>query len=367
MTSQPHSAQFSPDWSDRIAEHWASLSRHAKHFRQTPAWVAGIPAHVAARAPQSRLEWFCYDDGPGKRAAMVLRREKARLPGGITVNGLRSGSRRGFVLSDALMTPEIDLARLAKALERARLADGSPWHVLELTRLRVASRLLDMCRVMPGALVDVEAEGGVAIFDTSRHYADWEQSHSAKRRNTLRYARRRFQNEEAARRASARTPDEVAEAFDQFVALENSGWKREGGALAGEHDDREILRSLVVSLAHTGDAGVEQLYVGQDLIGAHLWATVGETMFWLKTAYSEKHSHLSPGVVLLSDLMERCCADPRIARIDCVSNAKWVLQWGARLEETYSVRALNARTLCGAIGILKRRLAIGNPVVPRVW
>lgn len=361
MSGDPGTAHFSPDWSEDIADEWAALSRHAKHFRQTPAWVSGIPSHVAMYAPESQLEWFCYDDGRGSRAAMVFRRSSARLFGGISLNILRPVSRHGFVLSDALMTPEVDIAKLAAIFQRTRLAHGSPWHILELARLRETSQLLEMCRVMRGVLIEVEPDGGVAMFDTSRDYVDWEQSLSAKRRDTLRYARRRIKNEGNAHRISAKLPEDVDEAFDDFVALENSGWKREGGALAGESGDREILRSLIVSLAKTGDAGVEQLYLGRHLIGAYLWTRLGSTMFWLKTAYSEKYSHLSPGVVLLSDLMERCCTDPRIARIDCVSNAKWVLYWGARMDETYRASALNSHTLLGSLGILRRWLRGKKP------
>lgn len=325
MSVDPGTAHFSPDWSEDIADEWAALSRHAKHFRQTPTWIASIPIHVAMYAHESQLEWFCYDDGRGSRAAMIFRRSSARLFGGISLNILRPISRHGFVLSDAVMTPELDIAKLAATFQRTRLPDGSPWHVPELTRLRETSQLLEMCRVMRGVLIEVEPDGGVAMFDTSRDYVDWEQSLSAKRRDTLRYARRRIKNEGNAQRISAKSPRDIDGAFDDFVALENSGWKRAGGALAGEPGDRETVRSLIVSLAQAGDAGVEQLYLEQHLIGAYLWARIGSTMLWLKTAYSEKHSHLSPGIVLLSDLMERCCTDPHIARIDCVSNAKWVL------------------------------------------
>lgn len=355
MTNVPVDAYFSSVWSERVREHWVALSPYATHFRHAPAWAAGIPKHVAPHAPHSALEWFCYDDS-GRRAAAVFWRDRMRLPGGVSVNVLRSVGRRGFVYGDSQFAPDVDLNRLAIAFQRTRFEDGSAWHVLELTRLRAMSALLVLCRALPGTLINEEPDGGVAVFDASQDYAEWERSLSVKRRDGLRYTQRRLSREGAVLRTDATEPDEVARAFDEFVELENTGWKRGHGALAGEPTDREMLRALLGSLATSGDGGVSRLYLGERLVGANLWARFGETMYWLKTAHSEEHANLSIGVAMLSHLMEQCCADPRIKRIDCVSNARWVSPWGAKMEETYSIRALNGRTLLGQLGIAKRRL-----------
>lgn len=67
-------------------------------------------------------------------------------------------------------------------------------------------------------------------------------------------------------------------------------------------------------------------------------------------ACDEGLSHLWPGNVLMADLVESCCSDPAIDRVDCTTWQPRHARWGKVREPTYQLVAFNTR-------LVMRRLA----------
>lgn len=345
----------SSDGSD-IASTWRALDDRAEAFVQTFAWASGLLACIPAMRPDIDLLWYTVtaDGAPGLVAPLALEHRTAAA--GVPVRALCTVRYADIHFADGVAAPSIDWRGAAAALLEARLPDGRTWHLLECTRLRATSPLLRLASAIPGATCVVEPDGGVVMVDTTGTYDDWEQRLPASWRQDVRRARRRAASIPGMRLCEITSPEGLPAAFDAFVVLEAQGWKRGQGALDGAPFERGMLRHLVSALAPTGRAGLLQLHVGDVLAGAQLWVRVGSTVFGLKTAYREELAVLAPGKLLWLALLERCCADPAIARLDAVGVSRWIQALGGRVEPTYAVTAANTRTVLGRIAQLRRRL-----------
>jgi hypothetical protein len=76
---------------------------------------------------------------------------------------------------------------------------------------------------------------------------------------------------------------------------------------------------------------------------------VGDSIALVKIAYDESLQHLSPGNLIMADLVSRACDDPSINRIDCGERASWLDRWGAALCPTYDLIAFNPRSPTGLV------------------
>jgi hypothetical protein len=77
--------------------------------------------------------------------------------------------------------------------------------------------------------------------------------------------------------------------------------------------------------------------------------TVGGSLVFIEVAYDEQLAHLSPGNVLMANLVEECCEDPSVHRIDCTVWQSWHQRRGMVREPTYRLLAFNRRSAGGAL------------------
>ncbi len=154
------------------------------------------------------------------------------------------------------------------------------------------------------------------------------------------------------------TGSDVPEAYEQWVALEASGWKgQDGGALAHRPEWRAVLGQY---LRTTESAQVRSLLVDGRVVASQICVTCDRSLVLLKVAYDEELGRLSPGNVLMADLVEACCESPDIDRIDCTVWLDWHQRWGMVREPTYRILAFNRGSVRGraaqAAWTVRRRL-----------
>jgi hypothetical protein len=101
----------------------------------------------------------------------------------------------------------------------------------------------------------------------------------------------------------ARTPIEVAESAEQFLALEAGGWKgRFGTALAADSSLAAFARTMMRSMAIEGNCHVDSLRVDGTAVAMGIVLKTGDHAYFWKTAFDEKYRQFSPGVQLTLDL-----------------------------------------------------------------
>jgi CelD/BcsL family acetyltransferase involved in cellulose biosynthesis len=147
------------------------------------------------------------------------------------------------------------------------------------------------------------------------HYLDHTIGH--KKRKELRRQRKRLADNGTVTSNSISDPAAIAQALDDFLTLEASGWKGRAGTAARIHSDTDrLLHAAVAALASEGKACVDRLCVDARAIAALVTLKSGATAWTWKIAYDERFARFSPGLLLLLDATERLLAERDIARVD---------------------------------------------------
>ncbi|HEX4109082.1 MAG TPA: GNAT family N-acetyltransferase [Solirubrobacteraceae bacterium] len=318
---------------EQVRSAWSGLAAHATYFFQTPEWI-----ELLARRLEGDVAWGAVLAG-GRPAAVSILRRSVRRAAGVNIRML-SQVRYGEALhlyADGLLDREVLGQRRV-----GELVDASgPWHVLWLLGLRAASPWLELAS---GGLVRVEPNRGVGVLDTSREFGECWRALPENMRDSIRKARRKI-DEHGGAEIVVTTGPEIAAAYERFVELEVSGWKaHQGGALANMPIEAGLWRDYL-RIADT--AQVRSLHIDGRLAAAQVTVTTARTLFLPSIAYAEDLANLSPSNVLMADLLESCCNDPAIDRIDCMAWQPWHPRWGMTREPTYSLVAFNHRTVRG--------------------
>ena len=115
-------------------------------------------------------------------------------------------------------------------------------------------------------------------------------------------------------------PADVMAGFEQFLALEQRGWKGAAGtALLCRDADAAFVRRLVQGLAARGEAAIHLLRVNDQVIAVQVVFICGTVAYTWKTSFDEAFARYSPGVVLIDRCVDDILASPDIAAIDSCS------------------------------------------------
>ena len=126
---------------------------------------------------------------------------------------------------------------------------------------------------------------------------------SPKKLKELRRQRRRLADTGKLVYSSARTPAEVREATERFLALEAAGWKgRRGTALLSDPGLTTFTRAMTRLLARDGICRIDTLEVDGKAVGMGIVLHSGGYGYLWKIAYDEAFRAASPGVQFVLDL-----------------------------------------------------------------
>jgi hypothetical protein len=144
-----------------------------------------------------------------------------------------------------------------------------------------------------------------------------EKALSSASRKKLRQHRRRLREMGRLETVVAHTVADVQRGFEAFLTLEQSGWKgRNGTALLSKPDQANFGRTMVASLAQTGAASIYALELDGRPISVQVVLRAGHAAYTWKTAYDERLSDFSPGMLLFEDYSKAFLADSTIAFAD---------------------------------------------------
>jgi hypothetical protein len=316
---------------------WQQLDVDARYYFQSLVWMESVAAVVDKDAVWDVMAL----DSDHPAAVSLLRRSR---PGraGIRLRVL-SDVRVGdmaYPFTDCLLASKATTT-LAIEVDDLMRASGA-WDVVNIRSRRIGSPWVELAASK--GWVQEEPGGGVGILDTRLGAEEWRQSLPKNMRDSVRKARGRV----AATRGSeviVSTGSEVPAAFAEWVALEASGWKGvEGAALAHRPEWRDVLGHY---LSLTESAQVRSLLVDGRVVASQICVTCDRSLVLMKVAYDEELARLSPGNVLMADLVEACCESPDIDRIDCMVWLDWHQRWGMVREPTYRILAFNQRSVRG--------------------
>jgi hypothetical protein len=140
---------------------------------------------------------------------------------------------------------------------------------------------------------------------------------SRHRLKELRRTGRRLADRGALLFTATAEPAGVAEALDDFLALEAGGWKGRAGTAAA-HDDavQGFIETALYALATERKVAINRLLLDGRPIAATITLRSGDTAWYWKTAYDERLARYAPGMLLTAALTEELAEDSAIVRTD---------------------------------------------------
>ena len=161
---------------------------------------------------------------------------------------------------------------------------------------------------------------------------------------------------------SATDADGVRARFEEFLALEQAGWKgRRGTALASTAADAAFAREAIANLADSGRARIESLRVGDHAVAVLVSLIAGATAYTWKIAYDEAWGRFSPGAQLMLEVPARLFADMSVVRIDSCAAADHPMidhLWAERVEIATFVLGPPGGSALHTIGVAAARAEI---------
>jgi CelD/BcsL family acetyltransferase involved in cellulose biosynthesis len=150
-----------------------------------------------------------------------------------------------------------------------------------------------------------------------------EQSLGQHQHKELRRHFRRLAESGAVLFTTATSPEAVAAAAGNFLALEAQGWKgRAGTAAAGNEDLHRFFCAALEGLAAHGGVAIDRLLVDGTAIAATILLRSGDRAWFWKTAYDESFALFSPGVMLAVVLTDELVEDQTLTATDSCANGR---------------------------------------------
>lgn len=254
----------------------------------------------------------------------------------------------GADLVDAhLSEPARDLPLLASQLDLlARTGDAD---LIRFSRVPTRSNLMAALDQMRAAhsLEDCGAVAFIGVQDA----AAFGRLSKEQLRNVDRQRRRTERELGPVTRDVVTTSGAVRQAFDRFVALEDSGWKGQtgvGSSLAADPRLRAFMLAVLTGLAAERRARVDILRIADQDAAAHLAVRTGRTWNLLKIAYHPAFRSSGPGGMLFRTFLEEMAADPGVDEVNLSTDPDWARRWHVQVEPCFHV-LIHCRTFRGRL------------------
>ena len=208
--------------------------------------------------------------------------------------------------------------------------EGRGRRLLVLGPLATDSALWDGLRSLGRGRYCTNAVEGEHLLDCSKSFDELTSMLSKKLRGELRRRRRRLDALQGVRFVQAREEADLAAEFETFLDVEASGWKGEKGAGTAIRLHRGWLQYYRTFLSLRGDEDhceIDALYAEGKCIASQLCVRTGGEFACLKIGYDESYARLAPGLLLRQHMVERCCADPGVKRMNWLSESDWHRAW----------------------------------------
>lgn len=181
--------------------------------------------------------------------------------------------------------------------------------------------LAEICAEQGRAAALVHREERAMLASEASPDGYFEAALSSKKRKELRRQFARLSELGKVTIKRQRNAQGLAKWIEQFLALEHSGWKgAAGSALASHHTTAAVLREALVGAAELGKLERLTLTLDREPIAMLATFLTPPGAFSYKTAFDERYSRFSPGVLLQRENLA-ILSNPQIAWSDSCASA----------------------------------------------
>lgn len=145
---------------------------------------------------------------------------------------------------------------------------------------------------------------------------------SQKRRAELRRCRRRLAEQGGLEVTSHRGTVEVRQAFEEFLALEASGWKGRARTALAQRGATTLamFRRIIEGLSRDGLVKIMALRLSGRAVAMEVTLRCGGVGHTWKSAYDESLRSFGPGLLLMEDMTRAMLADRDLRHVDMSNN-----------------------------------------------
>jgi len=136
---------------------------------------------------------------------------------------------------------------------------------------------------------------------------------------------------------------DLDEAYAIFLWLEDSGWKGDRGTSIIKQPDKSLYyQTLLESYSSYKNICINLLYLDKEPIAAQFGVISGETLYLLKIAYNEQYSQISPGYLIVDQLIQSIDEHHLYKKISFVTSVDWADRWKPKGDQTWLIYYFNS-------------------------
>jgi CelD/BcsL family acetyltransferase involved in cellulose biosynthesis len=296
----------------KLADGWRALTAGltpARHFHHVE-WFLAVTRTMDEDKDGSYLYVAIYES---QKLVGIVPLRVARVwiegqPDPIRALRLLSNVRETPSARDVIFAESIIDADVFTGLIRYLDKMNSWWDVLAITDVIEGSHahaaFLKASKSLPSLTTPARATGGRVEFLSCGPDATPMGRLSQKFRHNLRTSKNKLVSREV-RFVCASTPDELSDAYPKLIAVEASGWKNDSAYSIANHPRFEaFLRHLMSYLGPTGGCEIHLMQLDGVTIGGMFCVVFGQIGFMHVIGYDEACSKLSPGHLLIENLVK---------------------------------------------------------------
>jgi CelD/BcsL family acetyltransferase involved in cellulose biosynthesis len=310
----------------RLAPAWTALAHSLRgaRFMHFPEWYR---AYLSSLAPDPARVWFIGAYRDQELVAVFPLEFQNHRVGGLRPHVVGTIDDEQMQLSDFVFAQTAENEDLLYQLTQwLRTQRTLRWHELRLRKVPEDSSIAHAFRArLPTGTVALRHDGS-SYFLTNATYDEATRAMSGSFKRNLRRLARRAEQSAPLRFQSYRRPEALSEAFEILINIEASGWKGNSGtasAICCRPAMLEFYRALVREFGARDACVINVLWHGEHAVAGQFCLHIGTTLNVLKIGFSDAHSHIAPGNLLLERTIQHACEDRRTDVVSLVNQPPW--------------------------------------------
>ena len=320
-------------------------------------------AYVTNLAVDSESIYFIQVIAGEKTIAIVpaeISRQEIKPLGNLKVLCLAFHSH--IPLMDFPLNPHVDPAMVVEQLLKAFQDLPVHWDVIRWSRVMDSSNAIHVARSASYHSIFIRSSVPCNFIDTSNSFEELFNNLSSKQRNNLKASRKRLSKTADWQVTKSASEVDFVPSYEAFLRIESSGWKGESGEGTGIQMNSGTLKFYASLLRQINPDFVPEVILlkcGPQAIAGQFMIRTHGIMYGIKMGYDECYAKLSPGKILMEEILRSACDSTAIKGVNCVSNALWSHQWKPKQEETFDVIVFRNRAFGVMFGryLYARKLA----------
>lgn len=322
---------------------WEELVQHvssAAFFHQY-AWYENYVFHLE---PDPQCLFFAVvNRGTEVLAIVPLRYRKPARVGGLRVFQLPSHDH--VCAADAVVREGEDYGVIMNLVIRQLRRSAVPaWDMLLFPEVLAGSCADLGLRRLSRMFVVSESARDSDYIPNGMGYEATVQRLSGGFKRDLRRKLKHAQNCGTVTYRSVESPEQLDEAFAEFMEIEGSGWKGPNGigtAINCKPELEAFYRGLLHARTASSHCVINLLYLNDACIAAEFCLYCDGVLSLLKIGYQESHARVSPGSLLFDFVLRDWCERPGLREISFVGDASWQKIWRPDQKPVYRYRVYN--------------------------